>query len=102
MFRICRGRDCQCNLLRLSVGYVAGGRPGQRLLIRLAIQTSDDTVLRRVRHSSADSDAGATICNLGVDDWAWRKGQDYGTILVDLDLHRVIDLLSDRSSEAWH
>src|ERR1700728_4033074 len=31
------------------VGYVAGGRPGQRLLARLAIMTSDDTVLRRVR-----------------------------------------------------
>jgi transposase len=36
-----------------------------------------------------------------VDDWAWRKGQDYGTILVNLDLHRVADLLPDRSSESF-
>ncbi len=82
------------------IGYVAGGRPGQRLLLRLAVETSDDTVLRRVRQSPTDGNDGATIRHLGVDDWAWRKGQDYGTILVDLDLHRVVDLLADRSSES--
>jgi hypothetical protein len=35
------------------------------------------------------------------DDWAWRKGQDYGTILVNLDLHQVVDLLPDRAAESF-
>lgn len=81
------------------VGYAAGGLPAQRLLERLAILVSDDTVLRRIKAVSA---AGTQpIRNLGVDDWAWRKGQDYGTILVDLDRHRVVDLLANRSVEAF-
>jgi transposase len=82
------------------VGYVAGGLPGERLLIRLGIVTSDDTVLRRVRQNSEWDASALFVHNLGVDDWAWRKGLDYGTILVNLDLHCVIDLLPIRSAES--
>ena len=87
-------------LVRL-IGYVAGGLPGQRLLERLSIGTSDDTVLRRVREKPAQNVSDLPVHNLGVDDWAWRKGQDYGTILVNLDLHRVMDLLPDRAAESF-
>jgi transposase len=83
------------------IGYVAGGLPGQRLLVRLAIATSDDTVLRRVREQPSGAVAVTPIRHLGVDDWAWRQGQAYGTILVDLDLHRVIDLLPERTTESF-
>ena len=83
------------------IGYVAGGLPGQRLLDQLSIATSDDTVLRRVRQKPLLEVCDLPIRNLGVDDWAWRKGQDYGTILVNLDLHGVVDLLPDRAAESF-
>jgi transposase len=81
------------------IGYTAGGLPGSRILQRLALPASDDTVLRAVQHAG-DVPADGPIRSLAVDDWAWRKGQSYGTIFVDLDKHRVVDLLPDRSTEA--
>ncbi len=89
-------------IIRL-IGYTAGGLPGSRIPDRLAIPISDDTVTRFVKRSGDGSGSGP-IRHIGVDDWAWRKGQTYGTILVDLDKHQVIDLLPDRSVEslqAW-
>jgi transposase len=82
------------------VGYAAGGLPGARLLARLAIRTSDDTVLRRVK-AAVPPAANDAIEVLGVDDWAWRKGQSYGTILVDLEGRSVCDLLPDRLAESF-
>ena len=95
-----RQTERTAEIVRL-VGYVAGGLPGQRLLHRLSIAVSDDTVLRRIQQKPEQEPSVLPIRNLGVDDWAWRKRQDYGTILVDLDLHRVVDLLPDRAAESF-
>ena len=65
------------------------------------IASSDDTVLRRVRCKPVPEVALHAVRNLGVDDWAWRKGQEYGTFLVNLDLRRVVDLLPDRAAESF-
>lgn len=82
------------------VGYIAGGLPGARLLDRLSVKISDDTIRRRLTGNRSESQEEEPIRSLGVDDWAWRKQQSYGTILVDLERRRVADLLPDRSAES--
>jgi transposase len=37
---------------------------------------------------------------VGVEEWSWRRGHRYGTIVVNLETHRVVDLLPERSTEA--
>lgn len=66
------------------------------VLISMLIHTpvSSSTALRIV-HSIPINDCGE-VKILGIDDWAYRKGISYGTILVDMDKGKVIDLLSGR------
>src|SRR5690349_1968321 len=72
-----------------QVGVTCGGEAGARLLRRLGMPASAATVLRRVR--ALPLPEGTTPRALGVDDWALRKGQVYGTIRVDLEARRVVD-----------
>lgn len=92
-----RLRDVQRHL-----GLALGGAPAARLAQRLAMPVSGDTLLRLVRAGTLPSRPEPRV--IGIDEWAWRRGCRYGTIIVDFERHAVLDLLPDRDAErvaAW-
>ena len=85
-----------------EIGFVCGGEAGSRLALALGMVVSGDTLLTIIRRCPLP--AAPELLVLGVDDWAWRRGQRYGTILCDLISHQPVDLLAERSAEglsAW-
>lgn len=89
--RTSRLADIQCH-----IGVALGGAAGARLARRLGLPVSGSTLLRLVRR-------GASACTttplrvVGIDDWAWRRGHRYGSIICDLERRRIVDLLPDRA-----
>lgn len=78
------------------IGQIAGGQGGSRLAQRLHRPASRCTLLRILRRQPLPERAPPQV--VGVDDWAKRKGQAYGTLVVDLERHAVLDLLPDREA----
>ena len=86
----------------LDLAVALGGEAAARMAAKRGMRVSPDTLLRLIR--AAPEATRPTPAVLGVDDWAIHKGLTYGTILIDLERHRPVDVLPDRSSaslSAW-
>jgi transposase len=78
-----------------NIGLAVGGRAGARLARALGVPGSARMILRLVQRASLPSLPGPRV--IGLDEWTWRRGRRFGTIVCDLERHQVVDLLPDRS-----
>ena len=86
----------------LAIALELGGRAGARVALELGIVAARDAILKRIKDAPLPKVGKVRV--LGVDDFAFKKGSTYGTILVDLERRKVVDLLQERSQEslvAW-
>jgi transposase len=115
----CRNPDCSCKVfterlpdfieassrltkrLRTSVqeiGFATCGKGGERLGNKLGMPISDASMLWSL--FLVPLPASGQVRVVGVDDWSWRRGKRFGSILVNLETHKIIDLLADREAES--
>lgn len=115
----CRNRDCSrkvfterlCDFIEASsrltkrlrtsvqdIGFATCGKGGERLGGKLGMPLSETTVLWSLFLLPPPEVGKVRI--VGVDDWSWRRGQRFGSILVNLETHKIVDLLVDREAES--
>jgi transposase len=85
-----------------AVGAITNGADAAQIASSFGVHTTAKTIIRRVLQLPLPSEG--SVRKVGIDEWAWKKGHRYGTILVDLEKRRVVQLLADRSvetSKAW-
>lgn len=91
--RLNRSIDLLC-----KVGLEVGGNKGAVISHIVGNPVSSSTMLRLIQQLEIEEQT-TTSGIIGVDDWAYKKGRNYGTIIVDLDRRKVIDLLPDREAD---
>jgi transposase len=85
-----------------DIGFATNGKEGERLSSKLAIPVSDVTLLWSLYLVPLPQVGQVEV--IGIDDWSYRRGKRYGSIIVDLRTHKIIDLLPERTVEsvvAW-
>jgi transposase len=80
-----------------EIAFQVGGEAGKHIVKRFKIVVSGDTMLRIIRQTNVVALQGAKV--IGIDDWAIKRGRRYGTLVVDLERHRAIDVLPERTAK---
>jgi transposase len=81
-----------------EIGFATCGKGGERLSDKLGMGISDATLLWSLFLVPLPEVGKVRV--VGVDDWSWRRGKRFGTILVNLETHKIVDLLPDREAES--
>src|SRR5207302_42549 len=81
-----------------EIGFATGGKGGEHLGDKLGIPISEATVLCSLFLVPLPEVGQVRV--VGVDDWSWRRGKRFGSILVNLETHKIIDVLADREAES--
>jgi transposase len=81
-----------------EIGFETSGKGGERLGDKLGMPTSDVTVLSSLFLVPLPEIGPVHV--VGIDDWSWRRGKRFGTILVNLETHKIVGLLEDREAES--
>src|SRR6266852_4390543 len=81
-----------------EIGFATGGKGGERLSDKLGIPISEATMLCSLFLVPLPEVGKVRV--VGVDDWSWRRGKRFGSILVNLETHKIVDLLADREAES--
>jgi transposase len=95
-------RTVQLDELLSLIAFANGGECGSRVAAEMCITISPQSLLRLIRRRGVGTIVGGRV--LGIDDWSFAKRKRYGSLIVDLEGHRVVDLLPDRLAEtvsAW-
>ena len=81
-----------------DIGFQTSGKGGERLGGKLGMPVSDVSLLSSLFLVALPQIGPVRV--VGVDDWSWRRGKRLGTILVNLETHKIVDRLADREAES--